>query len=92
MPISSALVQQGWWPMCGNGAFWGWGMMVFWLLVLVAIAAVVWRLVGTRGGGVGQPPASAEEILKARYARGEIDRETYKRMLDDLRGGPARGP
>lgn len=30
----------------------------------------------------------AEEILKERYARGEIDRETYQRMLEDLRRGP----
>jgi len=28
---------------------------------------------------------SAEQILKRRYARGEIDREDYERRLDDIR-------
>jgi putative membrane protein len=94
MPIVFAVSQQPWWPMCGNGPFWGWGwgMMLFWLIALVAIAAVVWRLVGARGGGLAQSPPSAEEILKARYARGEIDRETYTRMLGDLRTGPRPNP
>jgi hypothetical protein len=28
---------------------------------------------------------SAEQILKRRYARGEIDREDYERRLNDIR-------
>jgi putative membrane protein len=60
----------------------GW-MTVWWLLAVVLIAVVVWVLVragGTLGGGRETP----EQILKRRYASGEIDRETYQRMLTDL--------
>jgi hypothetical protein len=32
-----------------------------------------------------QPRANPEEILRERYARGEIDRKQYLEMLEDLR-------
>lgn len=61
-------------------------MGLFWILVLAALVAVVWRLVGVgrRTQDAGSPGRRPEDILKARYARGEIDRETYMRTLDDL--------
>jgi putative membrane protein len=62
-------------------------MIVVWLAVLGLILALVWRLIGGAnwpGGGMRRPPA--EEILRERYARGEIDRDTYQRMLRDLQG------
>ncbi|GAV21841.1 SHOCT domain-containing protein [Carboxydothermus pertinax] len=31
------------------------------------------------------PGKTPEELLKERYARGEISKETYKEMLNDLR-------
>jgi len=85
-----ALLQGHWWcPMCGGA--WGWAMMIFvtlfWLLIIALGAWLVYRLVTG-----GRPPTKgaerrgeAEEILRQRYARGEIDRETYERMLEDLR-------
>lgn len=85
-------IQQPWWcPMCGAGMGWGWGMMVvmtaIWVIVLGFILAVVWQLIVRRGSDRDRPDEAgrAEEILRKRYARGEIDRETYQRMLDDLR-------
>ena len=42
-----------------------------------------------RRGDARQPMESAEEILRQRYARGEIDREAFLRMLDDLKRGPS---
>lgn len=57
----------------------------FWL-VLVVVAALV--VIALRGGvwfpkrnGPGDSP---ETILKRRYALGEIDRETFQRMLRDV--------
>lgn len=69
----------------------GWGMgggLVLWTLILVAVVVVLVFFV-FRGNGLGQrstnPSDSPEEILKRRYARGEIDRDEYERRLNDLR-------
>ena len=64
---------------------WGMGFMwIFWIVILVAIALVL-RWVFTSGRGSDGSSESPEDILKARYARGEIDREEYDRRLEDLR-------
>jgi len=64
---------------------WGW-MGLWWIVAAAALLVVLWAgLRATRPGspaGGGEPP---EAIVKRRYARGEIDRETYERMLADLR-------
>lgn len=96
LTVIAIMAAQGrWWcPMCGAGGVMGGWMMIgwlFWLAVLVGAAVVLLRLFGGRaGGGPGgyggsPPPERAEEILKERYARGEIDQTTYQRMLDDIR-------
>lgn len=65
------------------------GMMALGLLLLIGIiAAVVLAIVWlVRRTGESSPPAeSPQEILKRRYARGEIDSEQYeaiKRQLDE---------
>jgi putative membrane protein len=64
---------MGWWG--------GWGMMLWWLPILLVIAVVIWLLRGRPSGGARD---SAEEALRERYARGEIDDETYRRMLAEL--------
>jgi uncharacterized membrane protein len=60
-----------------------------WVIVLGCILAVVWQLIVRRGSDHDRTHAAgrAEEILRKRYAGGEIDRETYQRMIDDLRHG-----
>lgn len=74
-----------------GGPMMGGGFMVFWLIFLVAIIAlIVWlvmRLLPSQRGG-NRPEAregSAEEILRERFARGEIDAEEYERSLGVLR-------
>lgn len=62
-------------------------------LVLLAglIAFVIWLLTSassrsrTSIGGGTTPPKTAMEILKERYARGEITREEYLEMREHLR-------
>ena len=60
----------------------GW-MWVFWLIV---IGLIVWLVtqVSQRGPSDTQRE-SPEQVLKRRYAQGEIDREAYEQMLADLR-------
>ncbi|MFQ5816394.1 MAG: SHOCT domain-containing protein [Terriglobia bacterium] len=67
---------DGWWQM-------GW-MWVFWVLVIVALFLFVrWITISARDSEKTREPP--EEILKSRYARGEIDKEEYERRLHDLR-------
>ena len=83
-------MQAPWWcPMCGPAGAWGWGMMVlmviFWIVLIGLAVFLVYRLtrgIGAAGRGRGD---AAESILRERFARGEIDHETYQRMLEDLR-------
>lgn len=58
----------------------GWiGMGLFWILLVLAAAALVRYL-----GGGKSPPKTPLEILQERYARGEIDREEYEQKRSDL--------
>jgi putative membrane protein len=79
-------LQPGWCPWCGAMGWGGAFMMIFWVVVLVALGVLAWSLL-QRGGRAGAPPGEdrAEEILRERFARGEIDEATYQRMLDELR-------
>ena len=71
---------------------WGWGMgfgmismVLFWVIVILGIVVLV-RWIGTGpSGGAGQTPAkTALDILKERYARGEVGREEFEQKKRDL--------
>lgn len=75
--------------MMGTG--WGWGiaMMLVPLVVLVLIVFVLAEAMRPHGAPAGcvvpvPPPASALDILDARYARGELTAEQYARMKQGL--------
>ena len=82
--------QEGTWPMMMG---WGHGMggpmvifmFLFWGVVLVGIVALI-RSLSSRGGyAITQPAESALDILKKRYAKGEIDKEEFeekKRVIE----------
>jgi putative membrane protein len=70
----------------GEGAEW-WAMganMLIWLLILaLVIGVVVWVINrSTTARTRGDP---AEEVLRRRFAAGEIDSEEYERRLSVLR-------
>lgn len=65
------------WGMSGMMAV----MVLGWLLVIAAIVAAVWWLTQHRRP---TPRNGALDILRERYARGEISREEYESRRRDL--------
>jgi putative membrane protein len=69
---------MGWGGMGWGGMI---GMVVFWIVLIAAIVWAVTRLLPGRQAPSGPPSSgqeSPEDILDRRYARGEIDLETYQ--------------
>jgi len=80
-------MMMDWGPGWGMGWFGIVFMVVFWALILLGIAALVKWIVSGGGGQASQGPRaedSALEILKKRYARGEIDRQEFEEKKRDL--------
>lgn len=70
--------------MGGFGMGFGW---LFWIIILGVIIWAVIKLVNSaqnRSGFSDKKDEDALEILKKRYARGEIGREEYEKMKRDL--------
>jgi putative membrane protein len=67
------------------GAF-GWiFMLLFWGFAIAGIIFMVrWLLSGGKSGKEDGPHQSPLDILKSRYARGEITEEEYNRIKKDL--------
>ena len=68
--------------------------LLFWGGIVFLIAWTVTRIFPKgRGDDRSEGPRdSAEEILRERFARGEINAEEYERSLEILRTGTAWGP
>ena len=64
--------------------------MGFWLIILLLLIGGVANVPGWRPElnhtGLAQARQTPLEILKARYARGEISREEYEQIHRDLEG------
>jgi len=68
-----------------GGMAMGLGMVWYWLIGAVILVAVVWLI--SRSFGQYKPVnqnKSALDILKERYARGEIDKEEFDKKKKDL--------
>ena len=74
----------------GDWNWWTWiamslSMLVFW----TAIGAAIWLVVRQLGGSATRsdpaPRVSAEEMLRQRYAAGELDEAEFVRRLETLR-------
>jgi putative membrane protein len=74
--------HMGW----GNHMNWGWGgglMMILWVVVIAAL--VYWFVQSTqKNRAVAGGQESALDILKKRYARGELSKQEYEERKRDL--------
>lgn len=94
-PISSGWAQQGgsyYGPHMWGGGWWmffGPLMMIFFVAVIVAAVVLLVRWLGGFGQGIAHHPSLGKaplDILKERFARGEIDKEEFeerRRVLGD---------
>ena len=76
-----------WWHTGEYG--WGWagmwlGMLLFWGVLLVAFVYMVKGAWGSGACEKREREKSALDILKERYARGEIEREEFEQKKIDL--------
>ena len=69
----------------GMGFGFGWIFMIlFWALIILGITYFVKQLLGSSRTFAGKE--SAEEILKKRYAAGEISKDEYREKTSFLTG------
>ena len=88
-PMMTTIAQMPMWQDGGHlmGLHWGW--WTFWIVLLALLVLGVARGFGggrSRGGGT-PAETSAEEVLRRRFAAGEIDEKEYERRLKALRDG-----
>jgi putative membrane protein len=75
---------------------WGWGdygmggyglgwlfMIVFWAVVILGVIYLVKMLAG--GSGKSSPQETAEDILRKRFARGELSKAEFEEALKVLK-------
>ncbi|MBX3646869.1 MAG: SHOCT domain-containing protein [Rhodocyclaceae bacterium] len=62
----------------------GFGMILFWGLIVVVIAVLLRVLWGGGAPAERGQGRSALDVLKERYARGEIEREEFEQKKRDL--------
>lgn len=60
------------------------GMGIIWILILVGVAVLFKESFQKKEEGVVKSQGSALEILKQKYARGEIDRKEFEQKKRDL--------
>ena len=71
------------WGNYGWGMGFGWIFMIlFWALVILGIVYIVQAIL--RRAGQSGPEETPFDILKKRYAKGEITKEEFERMKNDL--------
>src|SRR3989344_321292 len=77
------MMDYGWNNMMGGFGLLGWlPMLLFWILLILGVVALFRYLGGSaRSDDKGRSPL---DILKERYAKGEIDKKEFNEMKKDL--------
>lgn len=76
--------------MVGSHPFMGFGMGLLWLIVIVIVVYLIYKLIKNEKILVPNRPVikSPEDILAERYVKGEITRDQYTQMKEDLKSPP----
>jgi len=83
MPMGSMMGSSGGWDMGFGGIF----MLLPWVVLVTAVVAVIRWLSPTTGTAYASGGGDrALEILRERYARGEIGKEEFDAKRRDLGG------
>jgi len=75
------MLLQGFGHGMGIGMGWGW---IIGLIVLVLIVLIIVKAVGQNKGTEQNSEKTPMEVLKERYAKGEIDKEEFEEKKKDL--------
>ena len=78
----------------GDGGMWNWGwgifgashMVLWWILIILGIVVLIKWLFGGSSRRDSGTADRALEILKERYARGEIGKDEFEQKRRDLSG------
>lgn len=76
-------MMDGWGYNNGYGA-WGWLFMLFWIALIILAIIFLVRYLG-RGGSNALHGEDALDILRKRYAKGEIDKKEFQEKTKDLK-------
>ena len=90
MMIGPMMGWGGYGPGVYGFGWWGILMLLFWALIIGGVVLLVlWLVRQARPPTVGPGPSGPRplDILKERYARGEITREQYEEMRRNLEEG-----
>jgi len=71
--------------MNSDGHFFGGGLMwIFWILIIAGIFFIFQNVMKGNSNNASSDKESPLDILKKRYARGEIDEEEFERRRKEL--------
>ncbi len=58
--------------------------ILFWILIIAGVVLIIRWLTAREGPGRTVPAESPLNIVKTRYANGEIDKETFETIKQDI--------
>ena len=82
--LSACVYPRGWHMMDWGYMHDGYGGILMWIIFLILIGVFVYLLLRGKVIVGGEEKETSLEILKKRYARGELSKDDFERMRRDL--------